>query len=66
MFVDAYGYDVTTWHGFDVLQAVHELKMITWLMQNVEDFQEIADEHQVRMGTIRGEGCPGWRPYTSC
>jgi aminoglycoside phosphotransferase (APT) family kinase protein len=63
-FCDAYGYDVTTWKdGFPVLQAVHELKMTTWLMQNVAESQEIADEYQVRMRTLRGEQSAGWRPF---
>lgn len=63
-FCDAYGYDVTTWDdGFPILQAVHELKMTTWLMQNAAESQEIADEYQVRMRTLRGEPSPGWRPF---
>lgn len=63
-FVDAYGYDVTCWtEGFNVLRAVHELKMTTWLMQNVTESPEIADEYQVRMRTLRGEPSPGWRPF---
>jgi phosphotransferase family enzyme len=63
-FCDAYGYDVTSWKdGYPVLQAVHELKMTTWLMQNVAESQEIADEYRVRMRTLRGESSPGWRPF---
>lgn len=63
-FVDAYGYDVTSWtEGFDVLRAVHELKMTTWLMQNVAESPEIADEYQVRMRTLRGEPSSGWRAF---
>jgi Ser/Thr protein kinase RdoA (MazF antagonist) len=62
-FVDAYGYDVTSWSGFELLQATHELKMTTWLMQNVNESPEIADEHRVRMQTIRGEDRPAWRPF---
>jgi aminoglycoside phosphotransferase (APT) family kinase protein len=63
-FCDAYGYDVTTWNdGFSTLQAVHELKMTTWLMQNVAVSPEIAQEYQVRMRTLRGQGSPGWRPF---
>jgi aminoglycoside phosphotransferase (APT) family kinase protein len=63
-FVDAYGYDVTCWtEGFDVLRAVHELKMTTWLMQNIAESPEIADEYQVRMRTLRGESSSGWRPF---
>ncbi|MCA1836434.1 MAG: phosphotransferase, partial [Actinobacteria bacterium] len=63
-FADAYGYDVTCWaEGFDVLRAVHELKMTTWLMQNVAESPEIAEEYQVRMRTLRGEPSPGWRAF---
>lgn len=64
VFVEAYGYDVTSWtEGFDVLRAVHELKMTTWLMQNVAESPEIAEEFRLRMRTLRGEETPGWRPF---
>jgi aminoglycoside phosphotransferase (APT) family kinase protein len=65
-FVEAYGYDVTTWaDGFPVLRAVHEIKMTTWLMQNVSESPDIADEYKKRMRTMRGEiAIPGnWRPF---
>lgn len=63
-FVTAYGYDVTSWaEGFDVLRAVHELKMTTWLMQNIAESPEIAQEYQVRMRTLRGEPSSGWRAF---
>lgn len=63
-FVDAYGYDVTSWtEGFEILRAVHELKMTTWLMQNVAESPEIAEEYQVRMRTLHGEPSSGWRPF---
>ncbi len=63
-FTDAYGYDVMTWtDGFDVLRRVHELKMTTWLMQNVSESSEIAHEYQVRMATIRDGISATWRPF---
>jgi aminoglycoside phosphotransferase (APT) family kinase protein len=62
-FVDAYGYDVTAWDGFATLRAVNELSMTTWLMQNVAESPEIADEYQTRMRTLRGEKSPGWKPF---
>jgi aminoglycoside phosphotransferase (APT) family kinase protein len=65
-FVEAYGYDVTSWtDGFPVLRAVHEIKMTTWLMQNVNESSEIAKEYEKRMHTIRGEGTDSknWRPF---
>lgn len=64
LFSDSYGYDVTSWvEGFDLLRAVHELKMTTWLMQNVAESPEIADEYQLRMRTLRGAPSAGWRPF---
>lgn len=65
-FVDAYGYDITSWaEGFPVLRAVHEIKMTTWLMQNIDESPEIAEEYEKRMRTIRGEPTdPGkWCPF---
>ncbi len=63
-FATAYGYDVMTWEGFDTLRRVHEIKMTTWLMQNVGVSQQIADEYHLRMRTIRGTGSgEGWRPF---
>lgn len=54
-FVEAYGYDVTSWEGgFDVLRAMHEIQMTTWIMQNVNESAEAAREYQTRMRTIRG------------
>lgn len=61
-FVDAYGFDVTTWSGFPTVQAVHQLKMTTWIMQNVHESQEIADEFTARMRTIRDGQPSKWLP----
>jgi thiamine kinase-like enzyme len=63
-FAESYGYDVTSWaEGFPVLRAVHEIKMTTWLMQNVNESPDIAREYETRMQTIRGDGTPKWRPF---
>ena len=62
-FVEAYGYDITSWSdGFPVLRAVHEI-MTTWLMQNLNESPEIAREYETRMQTIRGQGATRWRPF---
>ncbi|MEV6607461.1 aminoglycoside phosphotransferase family protein [Kutzneria sp. NPDC051319] len=63
-FVAAYGYDVTEWSGFDVLRQVHEIKMTTWLMQNVAESPEIAAEYEHRMHSIRtGSAAGSWKPF---
>lgn len=61
-FVDSYGFDVTQWSGFQTVQAVHQLKMTTWIMQNVQESQDIADEYDARMRTIRDGLSSTWSP----
>jgi aminoglycoside phosphotransferase (APT) family kinase protein len=65
-FVEAYGYDVSSWeNGFDVLRATHEIMLTTWLMQNVNESSEVASEYQKRMRTIRGvaDVSDRWHPF---
>ncbi|WAL65958.1 aminoglycoside phosphotransferase family protein [Amycolatopsis cynarae] len=63
-FAEAYGWDVTRWEGFKTLRATHEIKMTTWLMQNVDQSADIAAEYQTRVRTIRtGVADQKWRPF---
>ncbi|MEU6150612.1 aminoglycoside phosphotransferase family protein [Actinosynnema sp. NPDC047251] len=63
-FVDAYGFDVTSWDGFGVVRATHELKMTTWLMQNVQTSPKIAEEYALRIATLRDrENIGGWNTF---
>jgi aminoglycoside phosphotransferase (APT) family kinase protein len=63
-FAAAYGFDVTSWEGYPVLRAAHELKMTSWLAQNMAESRDAADEVAVRMATLRGQRLPGsWRPF---
>ena len=65
-FVDAYGWDVMAWtQGYETLRDVHAIKMTTWLMQNVAESRDIAEEFQVRMETLRSGSRPAgqWRPF---
>ncbi|MBN9791795.1 aminoglycoside phosphotransferase family protein [Pseudonocardia sp. TMWB2A] len=63
-FVDGYGFDVTTWPGFQVIKQAQAIKMTTWLMQNINESQEIRDEYELRMRTIRdGEPLRCWTPF---
>ena len=45
-----------------MLRAVHEIKMTTWLMQNVNESPDIAREYETRMQTIRGQGTHALAP----
>jgi hypothetical protein len=52
------------WPGFDTLRRVNEIKMTTWLMQNIGESAEIEREYHARMETIRGERSDrAWRPF---
>jgi hypothetical protein len=63
-FVEAYGFDVTDWDGWPVVLAVNQLKMTTWIMQNIAESAEIADEYEARMHTLRtGRVDRPWRPF---
>ena len=55
---------MTEWDGFSVVLAVNELKMTTWIMQNIDESPEIAQEYATRMHTLRtGRVDRPWRPY---
>jgi aminoglycoside phosphotransferase len=63
-FADAYGFDVTAWDGFEVLRLVNEVKMTTWLMQNVNESPEIAGEFRNRLDNLRNPDAPRrWRGF---
>jgi aminoglycoside phosphotransferase (APT) family kinase protein len=66
LFVAACGFDVRTWgSGYATLRAVHEIKMTTWLMQNVDESPDIAAEYHARMLTMRSDPAASstWRPF---
>jgi aminoglycoside phosphotransferase len=63
-FADAYGFDVAGWPGFATVRDANAIKMTTWIMQNVGESAEIADEYARRMQTIRsGEPSRDWTPF---
>jgi aminoglycoside phosphotransferase (APT) family kinase protein len=62
-FVDAYGYDVTRWDGFDVLRRTNEIKMTTWIMQDFRESAAKAAEYGRRLRTIRTGAAGDWQPF---
>ncbi|MER5320858.1 aminoglycoside phosphotransferase family protein [Streptosporangium roseum] len=63
-FADAYGFDVMAWEGFPVLRAINELKMTTWLMQNVNESEKVAQEFRTRFASLRDDEAPrSWTPF---
>jgi Ser/Thr protein kinase RdoA (MazF antagonist) len=63
--VAAYGgFDVISWDGYDVLVAIRELNMTTWLLQNVGESPDHADEVRKRIADLHDDDVPRrWRPF---
>ncbi|MGW6505121.1 phosphotransferase family protein [Nonomuraea angiospora] len=63
-FAELYGFDVLAWEGYPVLRAINELKMTTWLMQNVDEDEAIAQEFRNRLFCLRNPDAPRrWRAF---
>jgi Ser/Thr protein kinase RdoA (MazF antagonist) len=52
-FVQVYGYDVAQAPCFPVLVAIREVNMTAWLMQNVDESEDIRAEFRQRMSDLR-------------
>jgi Ser/Thr protein kinase RdoA (MazF antagonist) len=62
-FCARYGYDVTTWSGFDLLRDIRELRKVTFAWQLAAGRSDIAEQAAYRLACIRGERGPrpwGW------
>ncbi|MEV0348637.1 aminoglycoside phosphotransferase family protein [Nonomuraea sp. NPDC050680] len=63
-FADRYGFDVLAWEGYPVLRDINELKMTTWLMQNVNEDEAIAREFRNRLFCLQNPDAPRqWRAF---
>ncbi|MBQ0848000.1 aminoglycoside phosphotransferase family protein [Streptomyces sp. BH-SS-21] len=63
-FVGTYGRDLREWPGFKTLCAVQEFKMTTWLMQNIAEGEDVAEEVGRRIKSLRDGAAPRrWLPY---
>lgn len=54
-FAATYGFDVRRWPGYPVLRQIRELTMTTWIMQNIGESSEVADEFALRVGSLRDQ-----------
>lgn len=62
-FVDAYGWDVRTWEGFETLAAIRELRMTAWLCARTRREPRLLPEARRRVASLRSpEGSRDWRP----
>lgn len=62
-FVSIYGRDLYEWHGYSTLRGIQEFGMTTWLMQNVNESETVAEEYSRRIASLRDdEGPRDWSP----
>lgn len=56
-----YGYDVTTWAGFDILRGARELRKVTFAWQLAGQRPDLAEQAAYRLACIQGRH--GSRPW---
>lgn len=62
-YCEVYGYDVTTWEGFDILRDIRELRQTTMAVQvAATNPQRYADQAAHRLACLRGQRGP--RPWS--
>ncbi|MFE7130810.1 phosphotransferase [Streptomyces sp. NPDC057638] len=62
-FAAAYGRDLHDWPGYRVLRGIQELRMTTWLMQNVSESEGVAAEYRRRIAALRDDSTRrNWQP----
>jgi hypothetical protein len=62
-FCEAYGHDVTSWPGFDVLRDARELRKVTFAIQMAGQRPNLAEQAAYRVACIQGRHGPrpwGW------
>jgi hypothetical protein len=57
-YVDAYGFDASTWPGFPVLRAARELNMTTWLAQKLGESPQVDAEIHRRIADLCDDQFP--------
>ena len=60
-----YGHDVTTWHGFELLRDIRELRMTCYLAQHTTEHPCTHSEAELRVACLRGDHGPrpwNWTP----
>lgn len=63
-FAEAYGFDVTSWEGFDVLREIRELKLTAGVLPILRRNPEVRAEFDRRLRSFReGDRTARWEPY---
>ncbi|MGH3280028.1 MAG: phosphotransferase family protein [Trebonia sp.] len=63
-FWDAYGSDVTAWHGYQTLRGIRELRVTCYAAQQAADNPRLVGEANLRVSCLRGRRGPRPWPWT--
>ncbi|MGF1652479.1 MAG: phosphotransferase family protein, partial [Actinomycetales bacterium] len=61
-FVDAYGWDVTTWQGFPVMAAIRQLRMTAWLAARTDREPRLIPQVRARLASLVDGTAHAWEP----
>jgi aminoglycoside phosphotransferase (APT) family kinase protein len=63
-FVRVYGFDIMKWSGYQVMRALREFLMVTWIIQQANGDERVAAEASKRISALRtGASRKDWSPY---
>lgn len=63
-FVNVYGFDIMQWAGYPTMRAVREFLMVTWVIQQAKESEQMAVEARKRITALRdGVSRKDWQPY---
>jgi aminoglycoside phosphotransferase (APT) family kinase protein len=63
-FARVYGYDIMRWPGYQVMRAVREFLMVTWVIQKGSESQQARAEARNRIPALRtGASRKDWKPF---
>ena len=63
-FAHVYGFDIMQWSGYPVLRSVREFLMVTWIIQQAAESDQMAAEARKRISAPRtGASRKDWQPF---
>jgi aminoglycoside phosphotransferase (APT) family kinase protein len=63
-FARVYGFDIMEWSGYSALRSVREFLMVTWVIQQAAESDQMAAEGRKRISALRtGASRKDWQPY---
>ena len=62
-FVAAYGHDIRSWDGYQVLRDIRELSTISALLRDGHVDTEAQRELQIRLHSLHTQDCKRWTPF---